>query len=94
MGKDEPMNDEQSLISFPCDFQIKIIGKNHAAFAMEIINIARKHFPTLEDASIRNQLSQQGNYLAISITVYATDQATLDGLYMELTKHPDIKMVL
>ena len=81
-------------MTFPCDFQIKIIGNNTEVFALEISSIARKHFPTTEDKAIRHQVSQQGNYLSISLTVYVEDQPTLDALYVELTKHPDIKMVL
>ena len=88
------MAGKQSLIEFPCDFLIKIIGNNRASFEFEITNIAKKHFPNTKDTAITTQLSQQGNYLSISITVFATDQATLDALYQELTQHPDIKMVL
>lgn len=88
------MKNEQSLIKFPCDFQIKIIGNHHETFEFEIVCIARKHFPDLGEAAIRSKKSQEGNYLSITITVYAKDQDTLDALYRELTKHPDIKMVL
>ena len=88
------MKKEKSLMEFPCDFQIKIIGQNKESFAIEIMDIARKHFPALEDSSVRSQLSQQGSFLAITITVYVLDQMSLDALYQELTKHPDIKMVL
>lgn len=88
------MKNEQSLMTFPCDFQIKIIGSNTESFAREIISIARKHFPDIADTAIQNKPSQQSNYLAISITLHVKDQITLDALYMELTKHPDIKMVL
>lgn len=88
------MKNDQSLMTFPCDFQIKIIGSNTESFAREIASIARKHFPDIADEAIQSKPSQQSNYLAISITLHVKDQATLDGLYMELTKHPDIKMVL
>ena len=88
------MKNDQSLMTFPCDFQIKIIGSNTESFVSEILDIAYKHFPDIEDTSIQNQPSKHGNYLAISITLYVKDQVTLDALYMELTKHPDIKMVL
>lgn len=88
------MKNDQSLMTFPCDFQIKIIGNHTELFAKQIGDIARKHFPELQDASIESKLSSEGKYLAISITLHVEDQATLDGLYMELTKHPDIKMVL
>lgn len=88
------MTDTPSLMTFPCEFQLKIIGKNSAEFSIDVINITRKHFPDTRDDAIRNQPSQSSNYLAISVTVTATNQPSLDALYRELTQHPDIKMVL
>jgi hypothetical protein len=88
------MTDKNSLMEFPCHFPIKIIGKNHPEFATDIDVILRKHFPTTPADAITSQLSLQGNYLAITITVHAHNQASLDALYHELTQHPDIKMVL
>ena len=81
-------------MEFPCDFQIKVIGVNKDSFTPEITAIARKYYPKTEDAAIRQQPSGKGNYLALTLTVHAQDQKTLDALYSELTKHPDIKMVL
>jgi putative lipoic acid-binding regulatory protein len=81
-------------MKFPCDFHIKIIGLNKESFVMEVLSIIRNHYPHTEETAIRSQVSQQGNYLAFTITLYVQDQITLDSLYMELTKHPDIKMVL
>ena len=81
-------------MEFPCDFQIKIVGISNDSFTIEVLRIARKYFPDTEETSIRSQASQQGNYLAITLSLYVQDQLTLDSLYMELTKHPDIKMVL
>lgn len=88
------MADNPSLMEFPCEFMIKVIGKNRAEFAIDIVNITRKHFPDTLDSSVRQQTSQQANYMSLSVTVYALNQATLDALYQELTQHPDIKMVL
>ncbi len=88
------MSDKKTLMEFPCDFKIKIIGNNSALFVTEISTIARKHFPDLKDEAICSQPSKQGNFLAFTITVYALDQATLDALYRELSKHPETKMVL
>jgi len=88
------MTGNSSLMEFPCDFPIKIIGKNSAAFAIDVANIVRKHFPATPDSSIRSKPSHQASYLAITATVHALNQASLDALYMELTQHPDIKMVL
>lgn len=88
------MTENNSLMQFPCDFPLKIIGKNSDEFLNDINEIVRKHFPIAIEVTIQSNMSQQGNFLAITATVRAYDQATLDALYQELTKHPDIKMVL
>ena len=81
-------------MSFPCDFPIKIIGNNRAEFAADMTAIVRRHFPQLLDQDVRSQPSQSNNYLALTVTVRAEDQAGLDALYQELSLHPDTKMVL
>ncbi len=88
------MTKQETLMTFPCDFQLKIMGKNSLSFCSDIAAIARKHYPTLEDSAMKSRPSQKGTYLAISLTVHALDQTTLDALYIELTAHPDTKMVL
>lgn len=88
------MTTPQTLMQFPCDFPLKIIGKNSKVFLLEIEGIVRNHFPIKNEVSIQHNLSHHGHYQAITATVRVHDQATLDALYHELTKHPDIKMVL
>jgi putative lipoic acid-binding regulatory protein len=83
-----------TLMQFPCDFSIKIIGKNTETFEKEIVLLARRYYPETSDDAVRCQLSKQGGFCSLSITVHATEQATLDALYNALTKHPDTHMVL
>ncbi len=85
---------QESLLNFPCDFPIKIIGKNKPGFKQEIVDIIREHYPSTQDQAITNQESHNGNYLSITATIIARDQASLDALYHDLTAHPDIRMVL
>lgn len=88
------MTNNESLIQFPCHFPIKIIGKKTELFTVEIKEIIYKHFSETPDEAIVYQESGRGNYLSITVTVFVNDQQSLDALYQELTKHPDIKMVL
>lgn len=81
-------------MTFPCLFPIKIIGNNTATLVTEVTTLARKQFPDLKADAVRVQASQKDRYIAITITVWAQDQASLDSLYSELTQHPDSKMVL
>ncbi len=88
------MTDQETLLQFPCYFPIKIIGKNTANFSEEIRALVHKHFPDTPDSAIVNQPSKKGNFLSLTATVYVHTKAALDALYQDLTKHPDIKMVL
>ena len=81
-------------MDFPCSFPIKIIGINSPSFVADIEAITRTHYPDIHIDAIRKKHSPKANFIAITVTVNAEDQATLDALYLELTKHPDIKMVL
>lgn len=85
---------QTSLIEFPCHFPIKIMGVNSATFLDEIKEITLKHFPTIEQEKITCNLSQNSNFIAITVTVFAENQQMLDDFYKEITKHPEIKMVL
>ncbi|MFM2087091.1 MAG: hypothetical protein RLZZ237_1960 [Pseudomonadota bacterium] len=84
----------ESLIEYPSDFPIKIMGTRHDAFAQSVIDIVMRHAPDFDAAATEMRISKGGKYLSLTCTVRATSKAQLDALYMELTKHPDVKVVL
>lgn len=86
--------DKKSLIEFPCNFPLKIIGNSTESFVDEIISIVLQHFPDTLETNISAKMSEKGNYVSISAIIYAKDQQALDDLYRALTAHPDIRMVL
>ena len=88
------MTEDSSLLKFPCDFPIKIMGKATEVFKNDIFAIVHKHYPNIKADAYQTNASKNGNFLAITVTVYALDQPSLDALYQDLGKHPDIKMVL
>ena len=89
------MGEEQdSLLTFPCNFPIKIMGKATAEFENAIVSIVRAHCPDLGEGAIRTQLSSAGNYVSITATVNARSQQQLDDLYRALTSAEGVKMVL
>ena len=85
---------EETLIEFPCHFPVKIIGINSDVFLKEILVILEEQFPDPGHRSVKHNKSKDGNYLAITVTIYVEDKTTLDSFYKAVTKHPDIKMVL
>ena len=85
---------EQSLIEYPCDFPIKVMGAHVEGFAAAIVHIARQFDPGFDDATVEHRPSKGGNYLGLTITVHVTSREQLDELYRTLTTHPMVKVVL
>jgi putative lipoic acid-binding regulatory protein len=85
---------EQSLIEYPCDFPIKVMGANVAGFAAAIAHVAQQFDPGFDPQTIEVRPSKGGNYLGLTITIRATSRPQLDELYRTLTTHPMVKMVL
>ena len=84
----------ESLITFPIDFPIKIMGLNHVDFEPEVIETVRVHAPDLDIGLVEARQSSGGKYLSLTVTVRAQSRAQLDAIYLSLTAHPMVKVVL
>ncbi|AJZ57738.1 MULTISPECIES: DUF493 family protein [Paraburkholderia] len=85
---------KESLLEFPCDFPIKIMGKSHPEFADTIVTVVRQFDSEVDPARVETRPSSGGNYTGLTVTVRATSQAQLDDIYRALTGHPMVKVVL
>ena len=83
-----------TLIDYPCEFPIKIMGKEEQDFTKSILMIVHRHVPSFDDKNIETRLSKKNKYLSLTCTVYVTSQSQLDALYQELCDHPMVLMVL
>ena len=89
------MTEERTtLLEFPCEFPIKIMGARVDDFAQVVLEVVLTHAPDSDAATMQMRPSAKGNYLAITCTVNATSQAQLDALYREMSSHPMVKVVL
>jgi putative lipoic acid-binding regulatory protein len=84
----------ETLIEFPCDFPIKIMGARVDGFAQAVVEVVVEHDPGFDAATVQMRPSSKGSYLALTCTVRAVSQAQLDALYRALSSHPMIKVVL
>jgi len=83
-----------TLLEFPCDFPLKIMGAAQDGFAQAIMDVVLVHAPDFDAAHMEMRPSKAGNYLSLTCTVRATSKAQLDALYRELSSHPMVKVVL
>ncbi|OHX11361.1 YbeD family protein [Chromobacterium sphagni] len=89
------MSDEkQELMEFPCRFPLKIMGERHDEFVATITEVVRIHAPDLAEVDVVLRESSGGRFYALTITVTATSRQQLDNIYLSLTGHPMVKMVL
>jgi len=85
---------EESLIEYPSDFPIKVMGKAHPEFAQQLTEVVLQHDPGFDPASVEMRASKAGNYLSLTFTVRATSREQLDALYRSLHGHPLVSVVL
>ena len=85
---------EQSLIEYPSQFPIKVMGLNVDGFVHAITRIAGQFDPGFDAATVELRASKGDKYLGVTVTVTATSREQLDELYRTLSTHPMVKMVL
>ncbi len=88
------MAEQETLLEFPCDFPLKVMGATREGFAQAIVAVVLKHAPDFDAATVEMRPSKAGNYLSLTCTIRATSKPQLDALYGELTAHPWVKIVL
>jgi hypothetical protein len=87
------MNDE-TLLEFPCDFPIKIMGRESTEFRALARALVEKHIGPISDDAIYSALSRNGSFVSVTITVNAQSQQQLDDIYREITSNDDVLMAL
>lgn len=88
------MSEEQSLLEFPCQFAIKVMGRTSPELDVLVVEIIRRHSPDLREGAVTSRPSKGGNYTAITVTIDASSREQLDAIYQDLTASPHILMAL
>ena len=91
---EETTGPRESLLEFPCAFPIKIMGLARNDLAQAVLEVVLRHDPEFDGATMEMRASSGGKYVSLTCTVKATSKPQLDALYMELTAHPLVKVVL
>ncbi len=88
------VDERESLIEFPCDFDIKAMGESSESFDALVVSIVRKHVDSINEAAVTTKQSSGGKYTSVTVTVHVDSQVQLDTIYLELSSHELIKYVL
>ena len=79
---------------FPAEFPIKVMGRQDSELRAVTREIIERHAGPLPDDRIRVRTSGDGNFLALTYTIVATDRDQLDAIYQELTACKLVLMAL
>lgn len=85
---------EESLIEYPSDFPIKVMGQTHDTLLDELLAIVREFDPDFDASTVEQRPSKAGTYTGLTFTVRATSREQLDNLYRALHAHHLVRVVL
>lgn len=88
------MSTDTSLLSFPTEFPIKVMGRQDAQLRELTQAIVEKHAGPMAESRVQVRTSTDGNFLALTYHVHATSREQLDAIYQELTACKLVLMAL
>ena len=84
----------EQLLQFPCDFPIKMMGRDSLTFRSTVISIVEKHAGPVNDDAVRISPSRNGNFISVTVTITAENQGQLDSIYHDLSSHDEVLVSL
>lgn len=85
---------EESAIEFPCEFPIKMMGRDTPAFRQTMRTLVEGHAGAVDDSRVQSTVSRNGRFVSVTITITATSQPQLDAIYRDVSAHDDVLMAL
>ncbi len=84
----------EELFNFPCDYPIKVMGKDCGELNVAMCAIIERHAGKLHPNQISSKKSSKGRYISYTVRIVATSRAQLDSINQELQDHPLVAYIL
>ncbi len=88
----EPNSEE--LFNFPCDYPIKIMGKDCVELNVTMCRIIECYTGKIHPNQITSKKSSKGKYISYTVRIVATSRAQLDSINQELQDDPLVAYIL
>lgn len=79
-------------LNFPCEYPVKVIGRDEDNFFDFVVNVVSRHVPGLSPDEFSTRLSSGGTYMTVSVTFIAESRPQVDALYQELGQHQRVRV--
>ena len=85
---------EPPRIEFPCDYPIKVMGRQCDEFESVVIDIIERHAPGIDHSRITVKSSSKGTFMSMTVFIIATGKPQLEALHGDLMASGLVQMVL
>ena len=83
---------KESILHFPCDYLVKIEGKNTREFESTILKIVERHTGKLDRHQVVSK--SKGRATSLTIRIVATNRAQINSLNHDLSNCPLVTFIL
>lgn len=74
----------EEIFNFPCDYPVKVFGKDCDDLHPTICTIIERHAGKLHPNQITTKRSSKGSYISFTVRIVATSRSQLDQINQEL----------
>ncbi|SMN11835.1 Proposed lipoate regulatory protein YbeD [uncultured Candidatus Thioglobus sp.] len=94
MNKPKQKPTSEEIFNFPCDYPIKVMGKDCGELHTEICAIIERHAGEIHPSKISSRKSTKGSYISYTVRIVATSVSQLNSINKELQDHHLVAYVL
>lgn len=81
-------------IEFPCDYPIKVLGRNVPEYEDSVTAVIEQHAPGFDRSRTTQRSSREGKFTAITFYVTATGVPQLEAVHADLMATGLVQMVI
>lgn len=85
---------DRPVITYPCDYPIKVVGDVRPNFHEEVFDVVLRHDPSMTTERVSQKTSRKGNFVSISFMLVAHSQEQIEALFADLKEIESIRLVL
>ena len=85
---------EPPKIEFPCDYPIKVMGRDVPEFESSVLAVFERHAPGFKEDDIAWKTSSKGTFTSVTVTITATGEPQLKALHEDLMGTGLVQMVI
>ncbi len=76
---------QETLLEFPCEFPVKVMGRDADDFEQRVTAIILSHAQQYAGTEITINRSGGGKFIGVTVTIEAHSKDQLDRMYQELS---------